>query len=137
MSTQQPAGPVSPLGSRRPAAYDDQVMPEWAVDAVRMIRSPVFLGVIFTSAMVAAGVIVLMVSGWGIHNQYFVALQLPYFVSGGFAGLGLMMTGVCLASILGTRRDQAAEDEEMAGLLDDVTRLARAGIRRHLSDAGA
>jgi len=113
-----------------PTPFDDQAMPQWAIDMVRMVRSPVFLGVVFTAAMVVAGIVVLLVSGWGIHDQYYVALQLPYAVSGGFAGLGLMMNGVCLSSILGHRRDQAAEDEELAALVQDVTRLARAGVRR-------
>ncbi len=134
MSTSdQPRGAVA-----TGATYDDQAMPEWAIDLVRMVRSPVFLGVVFTAAMVVAGVVVLAISGWAIYDQYYVALQLPYAVSGGFAGLGLMMTGVCLSSILGHRRDQAAEDQEFAILLDDVTRLARAGIRRSgASDAEA
>ena len=137
MTTPHQAGPA--LGSAAPSGYEDhQPMPQWAIDAVRMIRSPVFLGVVFTGLMVAAGIVVLLVSGLMINDQYYVSLQFPYVVSGGFAGLGLMMTGVCLSSILGHRRDQAAEDDEFAGLLQDVTRLARLGIqRRGLSDTGA
>jgi hypothetical protein len=127
MST--PAPPGAPLVSQRPIRDEEQI-PQWAIDLVRMVRSPVFLGVVFTALLVAAGIVVLGISGWAIYDQYYVALQLPYAVSGGFAGLGLMMTGVCLSSILGHRRDQAAEDDEMGLLLEDVTLLVRAGIRR-------
>ena len=124
-----PLQSAGPLSGNRPLGDDDQI-PQWAVDLVRLVRSPVFLGVVFTAALVAAGIVVLGISGWAIYDQYYVALQFPYVISGGFGGLGLMMTGVCLSSILGHRRDQAAEDEEMALLLEDVTLLARAGIRR-------
>ena len=119
----------APLVPHRPIGQDEPI-PQWAVDLVRLVRSPVFLGVVFTGVLVAAGIVVLGISGWAIYDQYYVALQLPYAVSGGFAGLGLMMTGVCLSSILGHRRDQAAEDDEMGLLLEDITLLARAGIRR-------
>jgi hypothetical protein len=97
----------------------------WAVDAARFVRNPVFPGVVFAVALVVAGIGGLVLSGWGARGEYYVALQVPYLISGGFGALGLVITGAYLASLLGNRRDEAMADQEYDAVLKQLTELAR------------
>jgi hypothetical protein len=103
----------------------DSATLRWAVDAARFVRSPVFPGVAFAVALVVAGIGGLVLSGWATHGQYYVALQVPYLISGGFGALGLVVTGAFLASLLGNRRDNAMADREYDAVLKQITELAR------------
>jgi hypothetical protein len=102
----------------------------WAVDAARFVRNPVFPGVVFAAALIAAGIGALALSGWGTRGEYYVALQVPYLVSGGIGALGLVITGAYLGSVLGNRRDDAMADQEYDAVLKQVTELARDRIER-------
>jgi hypothetical protein len=102
----------------------------WAIDAARLVRNPVFPGAVLAALLVVAGVLILAVSGWGISRQQYVALQLPFVISGGFGALGLITAGASLASVLGHRRDQAMADEEFGAVLAEMTGLAREELTR-------
>ena len=97
----------------------------WAVDAARFVRNPVFPGVVFAVVLVVMGFGALLLSGWGAHGQYYVALQVPFLISGGFGALGLVVTGAFLTSLLGNRRDAAMADQEYDAVLKQITELAR------------
>jgi hypothetical protein len=114
----------------------DQDTLRWALDAARFVRNPVFTGVVFAGLLVLAGGVILAISAWGVSRQDYVALQVPYLISGGCAALGLIITGACVSSILGSRRDAAMADEELNGVLADLTDVTRLAIRRR-AGAGA
>lgn len=107
----------------------DSTSLRWAIDAVRFVRNPVFSGALFASLLVVLGVGVLAYSYVAMSDQYYVALQVPYVVSGGFAALGLIITGAILCSVLGSRRDNALADDEMSALLVDLTDVVRTVAR--------
>lgn len=118
---------------REVEGLDDETL-RFAVDVAQFVRHPLFLGSVFAATLSLIGVVVLVVSGFGVHDQYYVSLQLPYLISGGFAGLGLVITGAVLGSILGQRRDQATADRELADLVDEIALVTRAVTtrRQHL-----
>jgi len=55
-----------------------------------------------------------------------VALQLPYLVSAGFSGLGLIMVGVVLVGVAARRQDSAERGRQMDVLVDALAELRRA-----------
>lgn len=103
---------------------DDDTL-RWAVDVAQFVRHPLFWGSVFACVLALIGVVVVIVSGVGVNDHAYVSLQLPYLISGGFAGLGLVITGAVLGSILGERRDQAAADRELADLVDEIAVVTR------------
>ncbi|CAB4733825.1 MAG: hypothetical protein F2667_14445 [Actinobacteria bacterium] len=108
---------------------DDATL-RWAVELAQFVRHPLFVGSVFAAGLSFVGVGILIVSGFGVHDEYYVSRQLPYLISGGFAGLGLVIAGAVLASILGQRRDQAAADRELARVVDEIASLTRAVTAR-------
>ncbi len=104
----------------------------WALDAARFVRNPVFVGAVFSGLLVMAGVAILVLSGLGANDQFYVSLQLPYVISGGFGALGLLVTGAVFASVLGNRRDEAMADQELADVLDELAVVVRWAVaQRH------
>lgn len=72
-------------------------------------------------AVAVVGVIVL-IGGWvGMRSQDIFAAQLPWLVSGGFLGLGLLGLSGVLASIA-LRRSRAAQE---LAVLDECAELVR------------
>lgn len=111
----------------------DSASLRWAIDAARLVHNPVFPGAVFSVVLIVIGAGILAFSAWGIVDQYYVALQFPYFISGGFGALGLMITGAVLGSVLGNRRDNSMADEEMAGVIEDLTEVVRLAVHAHSS----
>lgn len=128
MSTTPLPGRDRALGRQIDDLDDDTL--RFAVDVAQFVRHPLFLGSVFASVLALIGVVVLVISGFGVNDQFYVSLQLPYLISGGFAGLGLVITGAVLGSILGQRRDQAAADRELADVVDEVAAVTRSLIAR-------
>lgn len=60
----------------------------------------------------------------GIANN--VALQLPYLVSGGLTGLGLVMVGVTIVSVAAKRRDAQLREQQTQLLADALRELRNA-----------
>ena len=65
---------------------------------------PVYLGI----AIVALGFALIGVAWADVASRLNVAVQVPYLVSAGFTGLGLIMAGLVLL-IIATRRPDAAD----------------------------
>lgn len=64
-------------------------------------------------AVVAAGFAVILVT-WGIvAGMTAVPLQLPYLLSGGLTGIGLVMTGLTVVSVNAKRLDAAARQRQL------------------------
>lgn len=86
------------------------------VDVDRRVR----LGRILGLAFVAGGFIVIAKAWDGAANHYRVDSQFPYLLSGGFLGLGLILTGctlLVLASVRAERQVQSKQFDEMTTLL--------------------
>lgn len=81
--------------------------------------SPTYLGVILT--VIGFGLLAIT---WGkVAGETNVAAQLPYFVSGGLFGIGLIMVGLTTVSIAAKRRDaqlRAQQVELLAAALDEL-----------------
>jgi hypothetical protein len=72
-------------------------------------------------ALIVAGFGVLAYTWSKVAGTLLVALQIPYLISGGFTGLGLVVLGVLLIYLGAKRRDAFQRDrrlEELAALLD-------------------
>jgi hypothetical protein len=86
------------------------------VDTDRRVRLGRFLGFIF----VVAGFGVIAKAWDGAATQVRVDSQVPYLLSGGFLGLGLIITGAALlilSSVRAERQIQSKQFEEMTTLL--------------------
>jgi hypothetical protein len=85
-------------------------------------------------ALAAAGFVLIGVAWAGVAGETFVDRQLPYLVSAGLTGLGLIMVGVTLINLAAKQRDAAERDrqmEQLVGILDEVkTALAASGRRK-------
>lgn len=80
---------------------------------------PTLAGVVLT----AVGFAVLGYSWVKVADETNVALQLPYFLSGGLVGLALVMVGLVTVSIATKRRDaaeRASQAQHLAGSLQDL-----------------
>jgi hypothetical protein len=102
---------------------------------VRRLSLPGFLaprgpGVVYIGIWLTVTGFALLAYTWarvaGIGD---VAFQLPYLVSGGLTGVGLVLVGLIVVSI-GSRRREAAERarqmERLAGLLSEATAVLSA-----------
>jgi hypothetical protein len=79
-------------------------------------RTTMHLAVLFT-----AGGFLLIVLGWnGAANLDYVQGQIPYLISGGVAGLGLIGLGLMLAIVQELRRTNAELTARVEGLADLV-----------------
>ena len=99
-------------------------------DADRRIRLGRLLGLFF----IAAG-FVLMGKAWdGAASINFAQGQIPYLLSGGFMGLGLVVTGATLLLLTTVR----AERELVTDRFDEVARLLGRNLNRlQISSNGA
>ena len=82
----------------------------------------------FGMAVVGLGFAVLAY-GWGrVGGLASVALQLPYAISAGCGGLGLIVFGAAIVGIQAKRREAAAREEvvlELRRVVAELERLAR------------
>jgi hypothetical protein len=88
--------------------------------------APTYAGVV----LVLAGFVLLAITWGQVAGETNVAAQLPYFVSGGLVGLGLIMVGLTTVSIAAKRRDsqlRAQQIELLASALDELRISRRQG----------
>lgn len=81
---------------------------------------PTYLGI----AVAAIG-FVLVLFAWGQSaGETNVALQIPYLISGGMVGLGLIMVGVTVVNVAAKRRDAMLREQQtelLAGALRELS----------------
>lgn len=70
---------------------------------------PTYIGV----AVTLVGFVLLAVAWGGVAGEDNVARQVPYLVSGGFAGLGLIIVGMTIVNVAAKRRDAALRQRQM------------------------
>ncbi len=84
--------------------------------------------------LTAAGVVAVLIGYLGVRDESDVALQVPYFVSGGLGGLALIGLGA-LALIQYQMRVQARRFIELTEALDEWKDAALAEVRSFLEGA--
>lgn len=68
----------------------------------------------------------LLAFGWGrVAGLTNVALQVPYVISAGFTGLGLIAVGCTVLAVQARRQDAAARDKRLAELEEVLTVLEK------------
>jgi hypothetical protein len=85
--------------------------------------------------LVAAAGFVLIGIAWSqVAGETQVYLQLPYLVSAGLTGLGLVMVGVTVVNVSAKRRDaveRARQTDQLVSILEEVkAALGERGTRR-------
>jgi hypothetical protein len=99
-----------------------EVSSRWSQMLGRESLIPTYVGI----ALVAVG-FVLIVVAWGrVAGLADVAFQVPYIISAGFTGLGLIMTGVVVVNIAAKRRDAAERARQFAQLTEVMRELRSA-----------
>lgn len=68
--------------------------------------------------LMAIGFFVIFLGWNGASEKDFVAGQIPYVISGGFAGLGILLAGLVLALVEARRRDNAKLEAKLDRLLE-------------------
>jgi hypothetical protein len=87
---------------------------------------PIYIGIV----VVLAGFALIGLTWGKVAGLLQVALQLPYLVSGGLTGLGLIVVGVTVISISAKRRDAAEQGrqlEQLAGIMKELQATLRDG----------
>lgn len=105
----RPAAQPLPRRASRPSRLGSLVSP--------LSPAPIYLGITLT----IAGFGVLIYTWSRVAGTAIVALQLPFIVSGGFGGLGLIVVGLLAINVGAKRRDAWLRDrrlEELAAMLD-------------------
>ena len=83
---------------------------------------PTYLGI----AVAAIG-FVLVLFAWGQSaGETNVALQIPYLISGGMVGLGLIMVGVTIVTVAAKRRDAMLREQQNELLASALRELSSA-----------
>jgi hypothetical protein len=88
--------------------------------------APTYVGIV----LVLAGFVLLAITWGQVAGETTVPAQLPYFVSGGLVGLGLIMVGLTTLSIAAKRRDaqlRAQQIELLAAALDELRMSGQQG----------
>jgi hypothetical protein len=81
-----------------------------ALAALRPLSpTPIYLGVV----LAALGFVLLAVAWGAVAGKDDVALQMPYLMSGGMTGLGLIMVGLTVINVAAKRRDAALREQQV------------------------
>lgn len=83
---------------------------------------PTYVGI----AVAAVGFVLIAIAWGAVAGQTNVALQMPYLVSGGIAGLALVMVGLTIVSVAARRRDALLREQQTRLLADALRELGAA-----------
>src|SRR4051794_11439007 len=79
---------------------------------------------VWAGVVLCAAGFVLLVYTWGrVAGLLNVALQLPYIVSGGFTGIGLILVGLTVANIATKRQDAAERSRQLSELRELLSEM--------------
>jgi hypothetical protein len=79
----------------------------------------IYLGI----ALAVIGFVLILVAWGQVAGETQVYLQLPYLVSAGFTGVGLIMVGVTVVNVAAKQRDAADRDRQMDQLVSIMDEL--------------
>jgi NADH:ubiquinone oxidoreductase subunit 6 (subunit J) len=78
----------------------------------------------YVGIVIAAAGFVLIMFTWGkVGALTDVPLQMPYLLSGGLVGLGLVMTGLTLISVNAKRQDASARERQLGQLREVLVEI--------------
>ncbi|WP_034270625.1 hypothetical protein [Haloechinothrix halophila] len=102
-----------------------------AIALARAWRDPALPGFAFLLLLAVTGSVVLVITVVATTGTPYVALQLPYVISGGFGGVALVAIGALLAAVQAERHDRVAAIEQTREVVDEVCALTGAALRRY------
>jgi len=91
-----------------------------AIALVQAWRDPALPGLVFLIALAVTGGGAIAFVVFHIVGVPYVALQLPFVVSGALGGAALVTAGAMLAAVLAERRDRAIACAEMREVVDEL-----------------
>jgi hypothetical protein len=114
-------GPTVSISSPGEDSSGQSLLP--ALPALRP-QSPVptYLGV----ALALAGFVLIAITWGAVAPLKDVAKQLPYIVSGGLTGVGLILVGMTVVSVAARRREAALRERQTEVLAKALDQLAAA-----------
>jgi hypothetical protein len=71
----------------------------------------------------AAGFVVIMYTWGKVAALTVVPLQMPYLISGGLVGMGLILTGLTLVNINAKRQDASARERQLGQLREVLAEI--------------
>lgn len=92
---------------------------------------------IVAMSMVFAGFVVIFLGWNGAASTGAVAAQLPYVISGGIGGLGLVLAGLSVVYLQSARKDQAVLEERLRAIESAVEHSSPVTSDEHLRAAVA
>lgn len=103
------------------AATFGRVQSRW-----RFVTDPSSYVPTFAGVVIAIIGFVLMVIGWSeVAGETEVWKQMPYLLSAGLPGLGLVMLGLVVINVSARRQDGAERARQMAALTESLRQLQR------------
>ena len=81
--------------------------------------TPTYVGI----AVAAAGFVMLAIAWGGVAGEANVARQVPYLVSGGLFGIGLILVGLTVVNVAAKRRDSALRERQVQLLASALEQL--------------
>ena len=110
--------PIAPTVEERPTNRRPSGLV--AIPALRPLSPvPTYIGI----AVVAAGFVLLAVAWGGVAGESNVARQVPYLVSGGLFGVGLILVGLTIVNVSAKRRDSALRERQIQLLASALQQL--------------
>lgn len=100
---------------------------------VNQVRSIQYIGTYSGVLLLAAGAILLAVAWGKVAGLTNVALQLPYVVSAGFTGLGLVAAGLTVVNICAKQadaRERTRQVTELRALLTELRNVVESDSKR-------
>jgi len=94
---------------------------EGVVEQVKALGEPVRAALATSVVAVVAGFVLIGFAWFRVSNEMDVAVQAPYIVSGGFAGLALVAAGCLFAHMLISRGVERARGDAIADVVAAVT----------------
>ena len=79
-----------------------------------------------TTALIVAGFLLIALAWTGAASEFLVDKQLPFVVSGGLTGIGMIIAGCALAIVQEVRRSAA----EVASHVDKLTAAVRGDVEQ-------
>lgn len=89
----------------------------------RRLVDPFVMSCLVAGALVLGGFVGIALSWKGAAHTLFVPIQVAYVASGAFAGLGLIVIGIGILHVQGSRLLEARERAELARFVSESRRL--------------
>jgi hypothetical protein len=99
-------------------------------DIWRVLRDPRVSTTLVLASLVVSGFLLLVLGWHGVSATLFVVLQLPWAISGSFAGIAVIGSGLALLITHLNRAEAASERAQLAELQREALRALSAASNR-------